>query len=135
LYEHRVVLERGMLRASHLDNYIIDVRHLEIAADTPGAEAVIRIKKDTVEVASLGGAVKVSQGETMLARVAAGAKASFQSGASADQKQPLSQTTTGAAPAPRGPSDKKTFYWIIGVTAAAALAIGLTAAAQGKSPF
>jgi hypothetical protein len=33
------------------------------------------------------------------------------------------------------PSDQKTFLWVIGITAVAALAIGLTAAAQGKSPF
>jgi hypothetical protein len=32
-------------------------------------------------------------------------------------------------------SDRKTLYWVIGITAGAALAIGLTAAAQGKSPF
>jgi hypothetical protein len=33
------------------------------------------------------------------------------------------------------PSDTKVFLWVIGITAVAALAIGLTAAAQGKSPF
>ena len=32
-------------------------------------------------------------------------------------------------------SDRKTLYWVIRITAGAALAIGLTAAAQGKSPF
>ncbi len=32
-------------------------------------------------------------------------------------------------------SDRKILYWVIGITAGAALAIGLTAAAQGKSPF
>ncbi len=53
---------------------------------------------------------------------------------------PADQTTTGAAPAPapspkKMPSDEKTFLWAIGISAVAALAIGLTAAAQGKSPF
>jgi hypothetical protein len=41
----------------------------------------------------------------------------------------------GATTSKKVHSDRKTLYWVIGITAGAALAIGLTAAAQGKSPF
>lgn len=42
----------------------------------------------------------------------------------------------GSTPsAKKAHSDRKTLYWVIGITAGAALAIGLTAATQGKSPF
>lgn len=41
----------------------------------------------------------------------------------------------GATSSKKVHSDRKTLYWVIGITAGAALAIGLTAAAQGKSPF
>jgi len=69
-------------------------------------------------------------GDVLSARITAASKASFQnSGAAPGQ--------TGAAPARKTKkrSETKTFLWVMGGIAAAALAIGLTAAAQGKSPF
>lgn len=134
VYGDHVVLEQGAVRVGNFGDYTVNARHLLIAADTPGAEAVIRMTGKTVEVASLGGAVRVSDGGAMLTRVTAGTKVSFQdSGAAAGQPQAVAQT--GAAPGSKVPSDKHTLMWIIGITAAAALALGLTAAAQGKSPF
>jgi hypothetical protein len=68
--------------------------------------------------------------EIASAPIAAGTNASFQnSGAAPGQ--------TGATPARKTKkrSETKTFLWVMGGIAAAALAIGLTAAAQGKSPF
>jgi hypothetical protein len=130
VYRDRVVLEQGALRVRNFGDYTVNARHLRIAADAPGVEAVIRLTGKTVEVASLGGAVRVSDGGAMLTRVAAGTKMSFQeSGATAGTAQ------TGAAAAPQLPSDKHTLMWIVGITSATALALGLTAAVQGKSPF
>ena len=89
-------------------------------------------------MASVGGAINVMDGG-VLTRVAAGTKMSFQqSGASPTGQASPSATGANPAPAPaqkKMPGDKRTFLWVIGITAAAALAVGLTAAAQGKSPF
>ncbi len=61
--------------------------------------------------------------EMLIRPVTIGTKAAFQ------------QPTTVASTPKKAHSDRKTLYWVIGITAGAALAIGLTAAAQGKSPF
>jgi len=123
------VLEQGAARVSHFAGYPLQAGQWTIESETAETAAVIRFKNETVEIASLGGAVKVTDGGAMLTRVAAGSKMAFQNtGASPGQ--------TGAAPAPnRSHSETKVWLWVIGGIAAAALAIGLTAAAQGKSPF
>ena len=132
-FSDHVLLDEGALRVGNFSGLTVSARQLQIAGDDAGAQAVVRITKKTVEIASVGGAVNVMDGG-MLTRVAAGTKMSFQSGAT-----PADQTTnTGAASAPapkKLPSDTKTFMWVIGITSVAALVIGLTAAAQGKSPF
>jgi hypothetical protein len=83
-------------------------------------------------VAAPSVALSVDASADLSGPIAGGTNASFQnSGASPGQ--------TGATPAPARKSKKrsetKTFLWVMGGVAAAALAIGLTAAAQGKSPF
>src|SRR5579875_628656 len=141
LYSDHIVLKDGALRMAKFDSYPVHVGELDIEADTPGTEAIIRTRGKAVEVASLGGTVKVTDGGAMLTRVAAGTKMSFQnanpaaqSGASPAQAAPAQ---TGAAPAPeRGPiSDKKIFLWTAGICAVGAIVVGSIAAAQGKSPF
>lgn len=133
-YADHVSLEQGAVRIGSFNGLTVNAGQLQIAGDQPGSEAIVRINKKTIEVASLGGDVNVMD-SGLLTRVAAGTKMSFQqqSGASVDQ----STTNTGAAPKPahKMPGDEKTFLWVIGITAVAALVIGLTAAAQGKSPF
>jgi hypothetical protein len=122
IYDDHAVLEQGAARVSHFGGYQVRAGDLLIEAETAASQAVIRLEKGSVEVASLGGPVKVTDGGAMLARVAAGSRMAFQ--------------TTGAAPgAKKGPSETKVFVWVIVAISAAALAIGLTAAAQGKSPF
>ena len=131
-FADHVSLDQGALRVGSFNGLTVNARQLQIASDDAGAQAVVRISRKTVEVASLGGSVNVMD-SGMLTRVAAGTKMSFQqTGATPDQQS----TATGAAPAPsKMPSDTKTFIWVVGLTAVAALAIGLTAAAQGKNPF
>ena len=132
-YSDHVALDQGALRVGNFNGLTVNARQLQISSDEAGSQAVVRITKKTIEIASVGGSVNVME-SGMLTRVAAGTKMSFQqSGATpADQQT----TNTGAAPAPKKmPGDQKTFFWVIGITAVAALAIGLTAAAQGKSPF
>jgi len=133
-FADHIALEQGAMRVSSFNGLTVNARQLQIASDEAGTQAVVRIGKKTVEVASIGGSVNVMD-SGLLTRVAAGTKVSFQqTGASS----PDQQSTTGAAPAPtRGkmPSDEKTFIWAIGITAVAGLVVGLTAAAQGKSPF
>jgi hypothetical protein len=122
IYADHAVLEQGAARVSHFGGYQVQAGDLLIESETPASQAVIRFENDTVEVASLGGPVRVTDGGVMLTRVAAGTKVAFQA--------------TGAAPgAKKGPSETKVFVWVIVAISAAALAIGLTAAAQGKSPF
>jgi ferric-dicitrate binding protein FerR (iron transport regulator) len=117
-----IYAEQGAARVSHFGGYQVQAGNLLIESETPASQVVIRFEKDTVEVASLGGPVRVTDGGVMLTRVAAGSKVAFQA--------------TGAAPgAKKGPSETKVFVWVIVAISAAALAIGLTAAAQGKSPF
>jgi hypothetical protein len=134
-YADHVSLDQGALRVGNFTGLTVNARQLQVSSDDAGAQAVIRISRKNIEVASVGGAVNVMD-SGLLTRVAAGTKMSFQqSGATPADQQ--STTTTGAAPAPqkRMPGDEKTFMWAIGITAVAALVIGLTAAAQGKSPF
>ena len=128
LYRDRVVLDEGSVRVGNFSGFTVDARQLQIQTDDPKAQAVVRLTSKTVEVASLGGHVNVTDGGAMLTRVTAGTRISFQQNASPSQ-------TPSAPVRKRLPSDQHTMVWLIGITAAAALAIGLTAAAQGKSPF
>jgi len=122
VFRDHAVLEEGAARVSHFGGYAVQAGGLSVESETPETEAVIRLENKTVEIASLGGAVRVMDGGVMLTRVAAGSKLSFQK--------------SGAAPATnKTRSETKVWLWVIGGVAAAALAIGLTAAAQGKSPF
>lgn len=133
-YGDHAILEQGSARIGNFGGgYTVIARQLQIEAEDPGAQAVIRLGSKTVDIASLGGALNVTGG-ALSTRIGSGSKMSFQqSGAApADQTQPAQ---TAATTAKHGPSEKKTLLWVIGITAAAALAIGLTAAAQGKSPF
>jgi hypothetical protein len=130
VFTDHAVLERGAMRVGNFDKYPVEARKLQIQADGPGSEAVVRLKGDTVEVASLGGSVRVNDGASMLTHVAAGTKMSFQDAAAQSGAQ------TGAPSGkPRVASDTHVLYWFIGVTASAAIAIGAIAAAKGKSPF
>jgi hypothetical protein len=142
LYSDHLELRDGAVRISSFDSYPVRVRQLQIQADTPGAQAVVRMRAHTVEIASVGGTVSVTDGGAMLTRVAAGTSMAFQnsttpaaaqSGAAPGQ----APASTGAAPAPeQGPlSNKKAILWAAGVCAVGGLVVGLIAAHQGKSPF
>lgn len=127
LYDDHVVLDHGSIRVGNFSGFTVDTGQLQVDSGEPNAQAVVRLGKERVEVASLGGIVNVTD-SAMLTRVASGTRLSFQQNTGVAQ--------TGASPAhKRLPSDQHTMVIIIIVTAAAALAIGLTAAAQGKSPF
>ncbi len=129
-YADHVALEQGALRVGSFNGLTVNAGQLQIGSDDASSQAIIRMNKKTIEVASVGGSVNVMD-SGMLTRVAAGTRMSFQqSGGTPDQT-----TTTGAAASNRMPSDKKTILWIVGITCAAGLIVGLTAAAQGKSPF
>lgn len=130
VFEDRMELREGAARVDNFDSYMVQAGDLQINAETPGARAVVRLTGNTVEVASIGGTLKVTDGASMLTRVASGTKLSFQqTGATPSQ--------TGAAPAPeKGPlSDHKVFLWAAGICLVSAAIVGGIAAAQGKSPF
>jgi hypothetical protein len=136
VFADHAVLERGAMRVGNFDKYSVEVRQLQIQADSPGSEAVVRLKGNTVEVASLGGSVRVGDGASMLTHVAAGTKMSFQDAAAGGRSGAQSGAQTGAPSGrPKVASDTHVLYWFIGVTAGAAIAIGAIAAAKGKSPF
>lgn len=141
LFSDHLELRDGALRVSKFDGYPVQIQQLKIQSDTPGAEAIVRMRGRTVEIASLGGTVKVTDGGAMLTRVMAGTKMAFQ-----NNTTPPAQTgaapgqtpsSTGAAPAPeQGPfPNKKVILWSAGVCAVGGLVVGLIAAEQGKSPF
>lgn len=128
VYSDRVVLREGAARVDNFSDYTIEARQLQIEAESPAARAVVRLAGKTVEVASIGGTLKVTDGGAMLTRVTAGTKSSFQqTGAAPGQ--------TGAAPEKGPVSDKKVFLWAAGVCLVAAAVVGGIAASQGKSPF
>jgi len=135
-FSDHVSLDQGALRVGNFKGLTVDAAQLQISSDEVGSRAVVRMTKKTVEVASLGGSVTVMD-SGMLTRVAAGTKMSFQQTGGSPNDQ-TNTSTTGAAPAAQKskmPGDQRTFIWAMGITAVVGLAVGLTAAAQGKSPF
>lgn len=124
IYSDHAVLEEGAAHVSNFSGYKVQAGGLQIEAETPNTQAAIRVQGNFIEIASLGGNLAVSAGGVPLTRVAAGSRLSFQNSGA-----------TGASPAKRPHSEVRTWTWVIVGIAAAALAIGLTAAAQGKSPF
>jgi hypothetical protein len=130
IYSDHLELEGGAVRVGHFENYGVDVRKLQVQAESPNSEAIVRLRGNTVEVASLGGSVRVSDGGVMLTHVASGTRMSFK------QKSDATSAQTGASTGrPSVASDEHVLLWFIIVTAAAAITIGSIAAAQGKSPF
>ena len=140
LFGDHVVLDNGAVRMNHFDRYPVQAGGLTIQAEGFDTEAIVRTTPKTIEVASIGGTVRVSDGSMMTA-VAVGTKMAFQNtGASANGQNPQTPTQTGAAPAQtqsqKGPlSDKKAILWAAGICAVGAIVVGSIAAAQGKSPF
>ena len=140
LFSDHLELRDGALRVSKFDGYPVQIQQLKIQSDTPGAAAIVRMRGGTVEIASLGGTVKVTDGGAMLTRVMAGTKMAFQNTtppAQSGAAPGAAPASTGAAPAPeQGPlSNKKAILWSAGVCAVGGLVVGLIAAEQGKSPF
>ncbi len=139
LYQDRAVLKDGAVRVNHFNGYPVQVGGLTIKADSFDTEAIIRTTPKTIEIASIGGVVSVSDTGAMMTRVAAGTKMAFQNtGADTGGQNGQTPSQTGAAPAPaeKGPmGDKKAILWAAGICAVGAIVVGSIAAAQGKSPF
>jgi len=133
-FSDHVSLDQGALRVGSFNGLTVNAAQLQITGDEAGSQAVVRMTKKTVEVASLGGAVTVMD-SGMLTRVAAGTKMSFQQSGAQPAAQPASQTGAAAAPGKKMPGDAHTAYWIAGAVCVAGLVVGLIAANQGKSPF
>lgn len=137
VFNDRVVLRQGAVRITNFGSYAVKASQLQIEADSPETQAVVRMTGKKIEVASLGGTLKVTDGGAMLTRVASGTKVFFQSNPPPAQTGAAPAAQTGAAPAPEvGPvSDKKTYLWAAGICAVGGAVAGGIAAAQGKSPF
>jgi ferric-dicitrate binding protein FerR (iron transport regulator) len=140
VFRDHIVLHEGAVRVINFQSYPVHVDGLAIQAETPGTAAVVRSTESKIEVASIGGPVRVTDGGVMLTRVLPGTRMSFQnqtSGANPAQTgAPPGRTGAAPAPAEKGPtSDKKAFLWAAGVCGVSAIVIGSIAAAQGKSPF
>lgn len=131
LYTDHVVLSDGAVKVNHFDpDFSVSVRSLTIQSDSPQADAIVRANGNTVEVASLGGSVRVTDGVRMV-RVYSGTKMAF-----AKANAGAGQTQTGAStPVPPNEADTHALEWSIVVIAAAAAIIGGVAAYQGKNPF
>jgi hypothetical protein len=137
LYGDHLIRKNGAMKLSHFDRYPMQAGGLTIEADSFDTQAIVRATPKTIEVASIGGAVRVSDNGAMMTRVLAGTKVAFQNTTANNNGQTTSQT--GAAPGPqpqKGPtSDKKIILWTAAVCGVAAIVIGSIAAAEGKSPF
>ena len=131
VFADHAILERGSMRVEKFDQYPVDVRQLQIQGDTPAAEAVVRLKGNTVEVASLGGSVRVGDGAALLTHVAAGTRMSFQNSAT----QSGAQSGAASGQPPKVASDTHVLLWFIAATAGAAIVIGTIAGVKGKNPF
>jgi ferric-dicitrate binding protein FerR (iron transport regulator) len=134
VYADRVELEQGAVRVGRFDrDFSVQVHQLTIQSDGPQSTAVVRTSGNNVEVASLGGSVRVTDGGARLTRVAAGTKMAFRPNG---QDAASGQTQTGAKPGPGlEEADRNALVWsIVGISAAAVL-FGSIAAAEGKSPF
>lgn len=131
VFADHVVLENGAVKVSRFDgDFSVNVRSLAVQSESPESQAIVRTHGNTVEVASLGGTLRVSDG-VRLVRVAAGTKTSF---SNADQG--AGQTQTGAKPAPApDEADTHALEWSIVAIAGAAVIFGSVAAYQGKNPF
>ena len=128
-YSDHVQLEKGAIRADHFDLVPVRAKGLTITADTGRPSAVVSLSGKTVEVASIGGGVLVSDGGAFLARVLPGKRMAFKA-------QDSSQT--GASRGDHGgltDADRKALWWSIAAIGGAAVVIGSIAAAEGKSPF
>jgi len=146
VYGDRLVLHNGAVRMNHFEDYSVQAGGLTIQADSFDTQAIIRTTPKTIEIASIGGTLRVTDSGTMMTRVLAGTKVAFQNtGATSGQNsqtttganpgQPA-QTTTGAAAPQKGPlSDKKAILWAAGICAVGAAVVGGIAWSQGKSPF
>ncbi len=120
VYADHVVLNEGSLQIRNFSGYPVNVRQLEVAAEDAHTQAVVRVRSDTIEIASLGGGLSVKEAGAMLTRVTAGTRISF-------------QRSNSSPSGFKRHTNHHTLYWIIGGVAVAALVIGLTAVAQGKS--
>ena len=125
VYGDHVVLDSGALHLENFRGYPVNAGDLQVEAGDPASQAVVRLTDKTVEVASLGGSLNVTHGGAFLTHVNAGTRVSFQQ----------SSARPGHARRDYDSENHHKLYWIIGGIAVAALVIGLTAAAQGKSPF
>ncbi len=124
VYNDHLVLREGAARVDNFDEYTVQAGQLQVQAETPGTHGVVRLEGKKLEVASIGGTIRVTDGGAMLTRVTAGTKLAFQQ--------------TGAAPiAPeKGPfPEKKVMFWTATVCIVSAGIVGGIAASQGKSPF
>ena len=133
-FSDHVSLNKGAVRVGSFTGLTVNANQLQIASDVAGAQAVIRMNKKTIEIASIGGAVDVTE-SGFITRVAAGSRMSFQTGATPTPSSAQQGNTGATGAGNKMPTEKKTFLWVMGVTAAAALAFGIAAAVQGKSPF
>jgi hypothetical protein len=124
VFSDHIVLDEGSVRVGNFGTYTVNARQLQVQAADPSAQAVVRLGTKTVEIASIGGNLNVSDGGAMLSRIVSGTRVSFKNGGG--------QTPTSKKALP---SDQHIMIWMIAITGAAAVVIGATAAAQGKSPF
>ena len=60
IYSDHAVLEQGAAHVSNFSGYQVQAGGLQIESETPNTQAAIRVQQNTIEVASLGGSLKVS---------------------------------------------------------------------------
>jgi hypothetical protein len=128
VFSDHIVIDEGSARVENFGAYTVNAKQIQVQAADASAQAVIRIGENTVEIASIGGNLNVSDGGAMLTRVVSGTRVSFRQDASGQGPQTPHQKK-------KLYSDQHIMLWMICIAGTAALAIGLTAAAQGKSPF
>lgn len=122
IYEDHVLLQDGAVRASNFDGYAVEAKGYKIEPASPNAEAIVRTKGKTIEIASIGGDLKVTDGGAMLTRVAAGTKMAFQQTGASPASTPTNNKQQNGQILPI--SDRTVLLWTAGIVGATAIGIG-----------
>ncbi len=81
IYNDHLVLSQGAVRVDNMGKYDVQALGYRVTADDPNAQAAVRLREGSVEIASMTGVVKVFDSNgAMLTRMGAGTASSFKTG-------------------------------------------------------
>ncbi len=86
IYKDHLLLLQGATKADKMNGYTIQAARYRIEGVQPGSQAVVRLSDGSVQVAALGGSLKVfNEKGALLTRIGAGTASAFNTGAPTGQ--------------------------------------------------